>query len=92
MCGEGSSFQEHINCTYLDAPVLSELLLSSYSTLLSLRLRYVYEKSVCSFVAALILLLPHSNIILSAANVVWQLCACFTLCNLEPREYKSPCL
>jgi len=89
----GSSFQEHSNCTYLDASVLSELLLSSDSTSLSLRLRCVYEKSVCSSVAAVILLLlSHSDIILSTENVVWLFCACFILCNLEPRVYKNPCL
>jgi len=65
----GSSFHEHIDSTNLGVAVLSELLLSSDKRSLSLRPRCVYEKSVCSSPAAVVLLLlPHSNIFLSAEN------------------------
>lgn len=62
----GSSFQEPLNFANLDIPVLSELLLSSDNTSLSLQPRCVYGKSDCSYLAAVIILLPHSYIILSA--------------------------
>lgn len=90
----GCSFQEHINCTNLDIRLLFELLLSSDNTSLSLQPRCVYEKSVCSSLAAVILFLPHSDIILSAESrptCCLALCACFIVCNLEPRMCTVTC-